>query len=251
MKKIISMAALGFICALGCSGTEKPINYQSAFYNTDLYQKWVKDTGIKQLKIGNTLIFPNNFVYANPVNGQIREQASAEYQAVAEPDGITMITVKKISCPKEKTEYAEVSRKYVFSSNKIKVDIAIKIQKEITFKYHWNGFRELLALHTASVAGANIEALGTDGQTKILGLVPKVFKKEEWQMKSTYNEVKFITNDFTIRLKGSENTQIGITHYGGQNIELNIIAPSKEYQKIFKPGDMIQWSYTILIEKNS
>ena len=60
-----------------------------------------------------------------------------------------------------------------------------------------------------------------------------------------------ITDNFAIQLKGSENVKIGITHYGGQNIELNIIAPAKEYKKIFKPGETIQWSYTILFEKNS
>ncbi len=224
--------------------------YKSAVYQALTVTKWTPNAGLAYIKIGGQDVIRGNFIFGDSLADRIQETPDREFTETRDNEGRMVIKMEKtLTGKQDQACYGKTIREYTFAENEITAKITIEIQKDVSFKWLYQGFKEMLSLNTAAVENATVEGIKAKDGQKEIGLVPVPFARENWTMgNQSYKSCKFITGTFVLEISGDPEATISLAHYGGKNIEVRITPVLKPYQRELKAGDTISWGYTIKIE---
>ena len=217
-----------------CATAQEPV-FTSSEYQCKIFSRYLKNSGIINLKKGDKTLISRNRVSAGlkdpgGKNVGIWEKANPEYIWKN-----NVLTSRKtvVSRDAMAEPYAETSREIQFSDNKISSEIVIKNLRDMTFAQTWTVYQENVFFITEPLIGMRLDGVKMDSQP-LSTVIPRKFDKKKWGFKDFVKKLTLTGQDqTTIRVTAAPNCKLRFIHYGGKEIELYV-------QPIIKPQDLRQ-----------
>jgi len=256
-EKIVCSLFVAILMLSMVYGADKlPRSYKSPLYSCSLSNRYYGD-GVSFIKFKghNFGSFAGTYVTLKQKDGKAMDcrekllENATDIKFSEDGKVISFTTIhpvkKKGAKDKAGKVYAEVERQFKLNANTIEVNTKLTAKENITLAKSWL-VSDLLNLNVASLLGANVEAktIGRSPET-IMALVPKVYSKNNWSMKSAYSSVKFIMDNLEFKIDAGKDSLVTVCHYGGTNMEISAKPMLKPYALKYAKGSSISWSFSV------
>ena len=221
--------------------------FASPVYQCKVFDRYLKNSGLMKLTLDGKTLIANNRMFATLKDADGKEFGLTEKTAPEYEWKNNVLTSRKTLTTKDaKAEpYAEVSRKYVFTPDKVTCEIIVKNLKELTVSQPWKVFTEESYIPTASITGMRADGILVNGQP-CSTVIPLKFDKKKWGFHKYMKTIKLTgSGRKTITITAGPGCQVLLGHYGFKSIYLDVIPVIKFPELKQKAGQETRISYTI------